>query len=106
MTDTGDHEVTRLLEDLNRGLPGAADRLASVIYAELHRLAEYALRGEAPGHTLQPTELVHEAFVRLIGQRNIAWQNRSQFYGIAAQSIRRILIDHHGGSIGPNPTCS
>jgi RNA polymerase sigma factor (TIGR02999 family) len=94
MTDTGDHEVTRLLEDLNRGLPGAADRLASVIYAELHRLAEYALRGEAPGHTLQPTELVHEAFVRLIGQRNIAWQNRSQFYGIAAQSIRRILIDH------------
>ena len=94
MTDSGDHEVTRLLDDFNRGVAGAADRLAQVIYAELHRLAEYALRGEAPGHTLQPTELVHEAFVRLVGQRNVAWQNRSQFYGIAAQSIRRILIDH------------
>jgi RNA polymerase sigma-70 factor (ECF subfamily) len=94
MTSPGDHEVTRLLADLNRGVTGAADRLAVVIYAELHRLAEYALRGEAPGHTLQPTELVHEAFVRLVGQRNVEWQNRSQFYGIAAQSIRRILIDH------------
>lgn len=94
MSDTGDHEVTRLLDDLNRGVAGAADRLAQVIYAELHRLAECALRSEAPGHTLQPTELVHEAFVRLVGQRSVAWQNRSQFYGIAAQSIRRILIDH------------
>ena len=89
-----DHEVTRLLDELHRGVTGASDRLAQVIYAELHRLAEYALRGEAAGHTLQPTELVHEAFMRLVGQRDVAWQNRSQFYGIASQAIRRILIDH------------
>jgi RNA polymerase sigma factor (TIGR02999 family) len=94
MTDTSDHEVTRLLDDLNRGLPGAADRLAAVIYTELHRLAEYALRRESAGHTLQPTELVHEAFSRLVGQRGVEWKNRSQFFGIASQAIRRILIDH------------
>jgi RNA polymerase sigma factor (TIGR02999 family) len=94
MSPQDDHEVTRLLDDLNRGLPGAADRLAAVIYAELHRLAEYALRRESAGHTLQPTELVHEAFSRLVDQRGVEWKNRSQFFGIASQAIRRILIDH------------
>jgi RNA polymerase sigma factor (TIGR02999 family) len=94
MTDRPDHEVTRLLADLSRGDPDAANRLAPLVYAELHRLAEFAMQREAAGHTLQPTELVHEAFLRLIGQRNVSWQNRSQFYGIAAQAIRRILIDH------------
>ncbi len=94
MTDRSDHEVTRLLADLSRGDPDAANRLAPLVYAELHRLAEFAMQRESAGHTLQPTELVHEAFLRLIGQRNVSWQNRSQFYGIAAQAIRRILIDH------------
>ncbi len=94
MTKQTDHEVTRLLADLSRGDPEAADRLAPLVYAELHRLAEFAMQRESAGHTLQPTELVHEAFLRLIGQRNVSWQNRSQFYGIAAQAIRRILIDH------------
>ena len=76
------------------GTPGAADRLAALVYDELHQLASIAMRRESEGHTLQPTELVHEAFVRLVGQRNTVWQNRSQFYGIAVQAIRRVLIDH------------
>jgi RNA polymerase sigma factor (TIGR02999 family) len=94
MSDPSGHEVTRLLADLNRGAPEAADRLAPIVYDELHRLAEMALRREQEGHTLQPTELVHEAFLRLVGERHGAWQNRSQFYGIACQAIRRLLIDH------------
>ena len=94
MNASEDHSVTRLLEDLSRGVPGASDRLAPVIYGELHRLAEAAMRRESAGHTLQPTELVHEAFIRLMGQQRIDWRNRSHFYGIAAQAIRRLLIDH------------
>lgn len=91
---TPDHDVTRLLQELGAGVPGAADRLAQVVYQELHRLASVAMRRENSGHTLQPTELVHEAFMRLAGQRSTDWKNRGQFYGIAAQAIRRILIDH------------
>ncbi len=94
MTDTSDHQVTRLLDELNRGRPEAADQLAPLVYAELHRLATFAMQRESEGHTLQPTELVHEAFIRTVGQRHANWQNRSQFYGIASQAIRRILIDH------------
>ncbi len=91
---TPDQDVTRLLQELGAGVPGAADRLAPVVYQELHRLAAIAMRRENSGHTLQPTELVHEAFMRLAGQRSTDWKNRGQFYGIAAQAIRRILIDH------------
>lgn len=94
MTDTGEHDVTRLLDELREGTPGAADRLAGRVYEELHRIAVNALRREGAGHTLQPTELVDEAFVRLIGQRSTSWQNRSHFYSIAARAIRRILVDH------------
>jgi RNA polymerase sigma-70 factor (ECF subfamily) len=89
-----DHDVTRLLQELGAEVPGAAERLAPVVYQELHRLASIAMRRENIGHTLQPTELVHEAFMKLAGQRSTEWKNRSQFYGIAAQAIRRILIDH------------
>lgn len=94
MTDPSDHEVTRLLADLSQGNDGAADALAPLVYAELHRLATFAMNRESEGHTLQPTELVHEAFLRTVGQRHTNWQNRSHFYGIASQAIRRILIDH------------
>jgi RNA polymerase sigma factor (TIGR02999 family) len=94
MSEPTDHEVTRLLADLSRGVPGAADQLAPIVYGELHRLATFAMHRESAGHTLQPTELVHEAFIRLVGQRDTEWANRSQFYGIASQAIRRILIDH------------
>jgi RNA polymerase sigma factor (TIGR02999 family) len=94
MTDSNDHDVTRLLDELRLGTPGAADRLALRVHEELHRIAVNAMRRESAGHTLQPTELVGEAFMRLLGQRSTTWQNRSHFFAIAAQTIRRILVDH------------
>jgi RNA polymerase sigma factor (TIGR02999 family) len=94
MSATDSHEVTRLLAELREGHTGAASRLAEVVYHELHILAVHAMRRESDGHTLQPTELVHEAFVRLVGQHSVEWQSRSHFYGIASQAIRRILLDH------------
>src|SRR5712664_2893389 len=92
MTPRG--EVTQLLDQLSGGDPEAMDELMPLLYHELHKLARHHLGGERPDHTLQPTALVHEAFVRLIGQRNVKWQNRAQFFGVAAQLMRRILVDH------------
>jgi RNA polymerase sigma factor (TIGR02999 family) len=86
--------VTTTLADLRRGSPGAADRLARLVYDDLHQIARRALRREDAGHTLQPTELVSEAFMRLVGQRDVSWQNRAHFYAVAASTLRRILIDH------------
>lgn len=94
MTAPDGPDVTALLADLRDGVAGSADRLAAVVMVELHRIAESAMRREADGHTLQPTELVDEAFVRLVGQRQAAWVNRSQFFAVASQTIRRILVDH------------
>jgi RNA polymerase sigma-70 factor, ECF subfamily len=91
---TASHEVTRLLGELAEGGADAADRLARVVYDTLHMIAAAAMRREADGHTLQPTELVHEAFVKLMGQDRVVWQNRHHFYGIAAQAMRRLLVDH------------
>lgn len=88
------HDVTRLLLDLQAGRDGAADLLVPLVYAELHDLAAHYMRGERSDHTLQPTALVHEAYMRLVDQRNVSWQNRSHFFGIAAQTMRRILVDH------------
>jgi RNA polymerase sigma-70 factor, ECF subfamily len=87
-------DVTAILQDLQQGVVGAADRLAVAVYQELHRIAENAMRRERPGHTLQPTLLVSEAFVRLVGQQDLNWQNRAHFFAVAAQTIRRILVDH------------
>ncbi len=87
-------DVTRLLVDLAAGTTGAADRLATRVYDELHVIAVAAMRREDDGHTWQPTELVHEAFSRLLGQDRVAWQNRHHFFGIAAQAMRRLLVDH------------
>jgi RNA polymerase sigma-70 factor, ECF subfamily len=92
--EADEHQVTRLLDELQKGSEGAADRLASIVYAQLHRIASSALRRERNDHTLQPTELVDEAFVALLGQTRVNWQNRSHFYGVASQVIRRILVDH------------
>lgn len=89
-----DAEVTQLLAALQAGEAGAAERLASAAMSELHRIAERAMHCEVDGHTLQPTELVDEALVRLIGQRQARWEHRAQFYAVAAQTIRRILVDH------------
>jgi RNA polymerase sigma-70 factor, ECF subfamily len=90
--DAGD--VTRLLHELAHGAPGAADRLASRVYDELHIIAVAAMRREPDGHTWQPTELVHEAFARLLNQDRVEWQGRRHFYGIASQAMRRLLVDH------------
>lgn len=87
-------DVTAILHDLEAGERDAANRLASVVYDELHRIAQAAMRREQSGHTLQPTLLVNEAFMRMIGQRDVSWQNRAHFFAIAAQTIRRILVDH------------
>lgn len=94
MTDERSHEVTQLLQQLQQGDSRAADQLVPLVYAELHDLAAGYLRRERPDHTLQPTALVHEAYLKLVGQRTVTWQSRSHFLGIAAQAMRRILVDH------------
>ena len=88
------NDVTRLLSELAAGTTDAANRLATLVYDELHRIAVAAMRREDDGHTWQPTELVHEAFTRLVGQNRVEWQNRHHFFGIAAQAMRRLLVDH------------
>ena len=87
-------EITALLRAWAAGRPGAADRLVPVIYQQLRRRAAAHLRVERPDHTLQPTALVHEAYLRLVGQQHVVWQNRAQFFGLASQMMRRILVDH------------
>jgi RNA polymerase sigma-70 factor, ECF subfamily len=86
--------VTELLVGWGRGDKEALDQLVPIVYEELRRQASRYLRRERVGHTLQTTALIHEAYLRLIDQRNVAWQNRAQFFGIAAQLMRRILVDH------------
>ncbi len=86
-------EVTKLLIAWREGDSTALDRLIPLVYAELHRLARRYMRGERPGHTLQTTALVNEAYLRLIDLRRVQWQNRAQLFGIAAQLMRRILVD-------------
>mgnify|MGYP001555127936 FL=1 len=92
-------EITAILEDVQNGVPGAADRLARAVFDDLHRIAQAAMRRERDGHSLQPTELVDEAFVKLLGHSQISWQNRAQFFAIAARTIRRILVDHARGKL-------
>ena len=87
-------EMTRLLAAWSEGDHSALDRLAPLVYAELHRLAHHYMRRERSDHTLQTTALVNEAYVRLIDQRAVRCQNREHFFAIAAQMMRRILIDH------------
>ena len=86
-------EVTRLLAEVNLGRAGALDALMPLVYRELRRIAANQLRAERAAHTLQPTALVHEAFLRLVDQSG-RWQNRAQFFGVAAQMMRRLLVDY------------
>ena len=88
------HIVTRLLQEWGGGDRGALDRLIPFVYEELRRQAARHLRRERSGHTLQTTALVHEAYLRLVDQKGARWQNRAHFYAIAAQLMRRILVDH------------
>ena len=87
-------DITQLLSRWSAGDRGALDHLVPAVYAELRRMAGRYLRRERPHHTLQPTALVHEAFVKLVDQRAVQWQNRAHFFGVAAQLMRRILVDH------------
>ena len=88
------HEVTHLLREWANGDQTALEALTPLVYAELRRLAGSYLQRERPGHTLQPTALVHEAYLRLVEQGPSNWENRSHFYGIAARLMRQILVDH------------
>ena len=87
-------DVTRMLLDWSHGDEQALDRLMPVVYDELHRLAKRCLRRESSGHTLQATALVNEAYLKLIQQSEVEWQNRAHFFAIAARLMRRILVDH------------
>jgi RNA polymerase sigma factor (TIGR02999 family) len=88
------NEITERLIAWGNGDAAALNELIPVVYQELRRMAGRYLRLEDPGHTLQPTALVHEAWLRLIDQTRVNWQNRAQFFGVAAQMMRRILVDH------------
>ncbi|MGE0129637.1 MAG: sigma-70 family RNA polymerase sigma factor [Blastocatellales bacterium] len=99
------HEVTQLLQDWRNGDEAALSHLISLVEADLHRLAEGYMRREPADHTLQPTALINEAWLRLIDWKPGEWRNRSQFFGVVAQVMRRVLVDHarrrralkHGG---------
>jgi RNA polymerase sigma-70 factor, ECF subfamily len=88
------HGITELLARWSQGDEEALDQLLPLVYDELRRLAGAYLRRERHDHTLQPTALVNEAYLKLVRQRNMPWQNRAQFFGVAAQLMRRILVDH------------
>ncbi len=98
-------DVTRILEAAQQGDPKAADELLPLVYDELRRLAAHKMANEPPGHTLQPTALVHEAWLRLVGNQSQQWAGRAHFFGAAAEAMRRILIERarrkaaqrHGG---------
>jgi len=87
-------DVTFLLKQVARGDRNAASQLIPLVYNELHRVAEHHLRLERPNHTLQPTALVHEAYLKLVAQRDADWQNKTHFFAVASQLMRRILVDY------------
>ncbi len=86
-------EITRLLQEWNQGDTGSRDRLMSLVYDRLHRLADQHFAGERSGHTLQPTALIHEAFLNL-DKVEVNWRDRDHFYALVAQMMRRLLVDH------------
>ena len=87
-------DVTKFLVDLQNAAPDASSQLIPLVYDELHRLARHQMRNERSDHTLQATALVHETYLRLVNQRERTWQNRAHFIGVAAQVMRRILVDY------------
>jgi RNA polymerase sigma-70 factor (ECF subfamily) len=88
------NQITELLENWSRGDPKAREALMPLVYDELRRLASSYLRQERSDHTLQPTALVHEAYLRLVDQKNVHWKDKGHFFAITAQLMRRILVDH------------
>ena len=97
MEQSATSELTELLIDWSNGDQSALDRLMPIVDRELHRIAHYHMRREDPSHTLQTSALVNEAYLKLINQRQVKWQNRAHFFAIAAQLMRRILVDHARG---------
>jgi RNA polymerase sigma factor (TIGR02999 family) len=93
MPTTASHEVTQLLMAWNDGDQSALERLIPLVHAELHRIARRYMRNERAGHTLQTSALINEAYLRLIDAQQVHWQNRAHFFGIAAQLMRRVLVD-------------
>ena len=93
MAKTSSHEVTQLLIDWSNGNQAALDRLMPLVDRDLHRLAHHYMRRENPGHTLQTTALVNEAYLRLVEQKHVHWKNRAHFFALSAQLMRRILVD-------------
>ena len=87
-------EITQMLREWSDGKPEALENLLPLVYAELHRQAASYLRRERPGHTLQTTALIHEAYLKLIDRRDVSWQSRTHFFAVAAQAMRRILVDY------------
>lgn len=94
MNEPNSQNVTQLLVQWSNGDSAALDALIPFVYQELRRLARHYLQQEKAGHTLSPTALVHEAYLRLVNQRDVTWQNRAHFFGVASQMMRRILVDH------------
>jgi RNA polymerase sigma factor (TIGR02999 family) len=94
MEETSPKEITQLLLSWSDGDEAALERLAPLVHAELYRLAKHYMSQEKPGHTLQATALVNEAYLRLIDWKNVRWQNRAHFFGVSAQLMRRILVDY------------
>jgi RNA polymerase sigma factor (TIGR02999 family) len=94
MTRPSTYKVTQLLIAWSDGDEAALEQLTPLVHAELHRLAKRYMAQERPGHTLQTSALINEAYVRLIDWKNVKWQNRAHFFGVSAQLMRRILVDH------------
>ena len=94
MKPTPPADITQLLLQAEKGDRSALDEMLPLVYGELRKLANFYLSKERPGHTLQPTALVHEAYLRLIDQKHVNWKNRAHFFGLAAEMIRRILMNH------------
>jgi RNA polymerase sigma factor (TIGR02999 family) len=94
MPDPSSHEVTQLLGRVRSNEPGAEALLISLVYQELRRLAAYYMKAERVEHTLQPTALVHEAYLKIFANDAIEWQNRAHFFAVAARQMRRLLVDH------------
>jgi len=92
--DESPQQITERLTAWSTGDAAALDDVIRAVYQELRRMADHYLRLERPDHTLQPTALVHEAYLRLVDQTRVSWQNRAHFFGVAAQMMRRILVDH------------
>lgn len=93
MAESSPNQITQLLVAWSNGDESARERLVPVVYDQLRHLARHYMKRERPGHTLQTTALVHEAYIRLVGAENLHWQNRAHFFAVSAQLMRRILID-------------